>query len=300
MKVRCFNSTTKVYESVELDILEEENKFKVLRSVITPSIVTRNPNMVYIVEFLKCDGTVSITKRKDGFAGELIFVTTDVDYKRELEKIVKNTFTPLKIFERKDGFGISSLSLAVILANRFGIPVGKKNEMKVTSPENEEEAKMVLRAVIDTEGNVDKYGGSIYIGNQSKEYLRSYKEVLEKWFEIKCIELSPTKGWGEKTSRIGITRDDDIIKIFQIGLLNPTKQACLKFMIDSLEKYWKEKYILKEKIKTILKEPKTIKEVSDMLNLAPFVVRRLINSIKATKAGKIKRNNRYQVLWALR
>lgn len=299
MKIKCLNTMTKVYESIELPLVERENKFKILRSIVPVSVLVRTPNLIYIAEFLKCDGSVYITKRKDGFAGGLIFTTVDQNYKTELKKIVEETFSPLKTFDRKDGFGLSNLSLAILLSNKFGIPVGKKGEMKVIDPESTEEAKMVLRAVIDAEGNVDDYGGSIYIGNQSKEYLESYKKVLEKWFKIKCVNLSPTKGWGEKTYRIGITKDTDLIKIFNIGLLNPTKQTRLKFIVDSLEKYHKEKYGLVEKTKLILKEPKTIREVSNLLNLAPFVVRRLINSLKAVKVSKIKKNNRYQVLWGV-
>lgn len=300
MKTQCFNSITKMYESIELPLEIQGNKFKVLRSTAPISTLIRTPNLLYIEEFLKCDGGVYITKRRDGFAGELIFTSVDSDYKKALKRMVEKTFNPLKTFERKDGFGLSNLSLAMIIANQFGIPIGKKGEMKVTSPENVEEAKMILRAVIDTEGNVDDYEGRIVIGNQSKEYLETYKEILVKWFEIRCVDLSPTKGWGEKTSRIGMIKDDDLIKIFNISLLNPTKQTRLKFIIDSLEKYKKEKYELTKKIKSVLAEPKTIREVSDLLNLAPFVIRRLINSLKAEKVGKIKRNNRMQVLWQIK
>jgi hypothetical protein len=300
MKVKCFNNITKVYESVELPVTEKENKFKILRSMIPKSLLTRSPNLIYIVEFLKCDGCVYITKRKDGFAGEVIFTTTNQSYKTILKKIVEKTFNSLKPFNRNDGFGISNLSLSVLLAEKFDIPVGKKGEMETVVPENLEEAQMVLRAVIDAEGNVDDYGGSIVIGNQSKKYLETYKEVLEKWFEITCVDLSPTKGWGEKTNRIAITKDSDLVKVFNIGLFNPAKQARLKFIVDSLKKYREEKSALLEKVKFILKEPKTIRQVSDTLNLAPFVVRRLINSLKAIKVGKIKKNNRCQVLWMLK
>ncbi len=288
---------TKTYETMELPILMKDSKIKILSSMAPASAIRRTPNLVYITEFLKCDGSVYLIKRKDGFAGGLIFSTLDSGYKTELKKIVEEAFNPLKTFERKDGFGLSNLSLAVLLSNKFGVPVGKKGMMEVTYPENEEEAKMILRSVIDTEGNVDDYGGSIVIGNQSQEYLESYGRVLEKWFEISTINLSPTKGWGEKTNRIGITKDVDLIKIFKIGLLNPTRQERLKFMIDSFELYQNDRKELIKKIKSLLKQPKTIRDVSNLLKLAPFVVRRLINSAKAIKVGKIRKNNRNQILW---
>lgn len=279
MKFRYFNSLTKVYESTEISLIQIAEKFKLLRSFSPKTYFIRTPILVYIAEFLKCDGTVSIRKKKDGFVGELIFSTLDESY---------------------DGFGVSLLSLAILLSHQYQIPVGKKTEMSVTEPRKEEEARMILRAVIDTEGNVDDYEARITIGNQSRQYLESYKKVLKRWFEIKCSDFSPTKGWGEKTYRIGITRDNDLIKILKIGLLNPTKQRKLKYIVDSLEKYRQNKVTLMKEIEKILIEPKTIRELSNFLDIAPFVIRKLLNSMKAVKYGKIKRNNRIQILWALR
>jgi hypothetical protein len=260
------------------------------------SLLSRTPYLIYLTEFLKCDGTVSIIKRNDGFAGELIFSTVDKDYEKILQEMFNKTFG-LKTFKRKDGFGVSNLALAVLLSKKFGIPVGKKEEMRINKPENEEEAKMILRAVIDTEGNIDDYEGRIVIGNRSKKYLQSYKNILREWFEITCSDLSSTRGWGEQTFRIGITRDIDLEKIFKIGLLNPTKDKRLREIISSLEKYRRDKKLLIERVKRVISEPKTIREISNKIKIAPFIVRRLLNSMKAKKIGKIRKNNRTQILW---
>ena len=282
----------------DISVKETSSDFRVLRSSIPKSFLKRTPQLIYIQEFLKCDGGIYITKKKNGLGGELIFSTTDKEYKKVLLQLVHEQFNGLKTFDRKDGFGISNLSLSLAIANKFFVPIGKKTEMEITQPENKEEAKMILRAVIDTEGNVDVYNGRIVIGNKSRKYLNSFKGLLKKWFNINCSDLSPTKGWGEETNRIGIHRDNDLQKINEIILFNPTKQRQLEFICSSLVTYKNRKEEMKRKILSLLDKPK-IHEISSSLGIAPFIVRRLLTSLKAKKVGRIKKNNRIQVLWMI-
>jgi hypothetical protein len=301
MIIRHFDQQAKVYETLPIRLRTTQTSFKLLRSSIPKEFVQRTPLLIYITEFLKGDGTVSIVKRERIWKGDLIFTTTDIRYKSRLKRMLQKQFPRGWIYERSDGLGISSLTLSVLLSQNFGIPVGKKKEMVVTKPQNIEEAKMVLRSIIDTEGNIDNYEGRIVVGNQSQQFLESYTKVLEDWFKIKTSKLSPTKGWGEKTLRIGITNDRDLIKIYKIGLFNPTKQKQLKEIYKSLKKYYREKEKIRHEIIQILSlNQKTVREISQEVDLSPFLVRRLLNSKYFRTTGKTWRGKRQVYLWSIK
>lgn len=287
------------YKTFTYRLKTSKERYRIRRSAIPKFYLQRTPDLIYIIEFLKCDGSILIRKIGNGFGGEIIFSSTNSSYKEGLVSLVQRQFPNITIFKRSDGFGISSLVLSALLSQRFSVPIGRKGEMRCATPRNLEEAKMILRAVIDSEGNVDAYSGNIVIGNVSKKYLESYRYILSKWFKIKTSYLSPTKGWGRETLRISISKADDLRNIFEIGLFNPSKQGSLKFIIESLNKYYIEKNYLKERIKQILTNPKTINNVSFEINLAPYITRRVLRHMKIKKVGKIMINNRFNDLWGL-
>ena len=287
------------YKTFSYRLKTSKERYRIRRSSIPRFYLQRTPELIYIIEFLKCDGSISIWKIGNGFGGEIIFSSTNNSYKERLISLVQKQFPNITTFKRPDGFGISSLVLSALLSQRFSVPIGEKEEMKCIIPKNFEEAKMILRSVIDSEGNVDAYSGNIVIGNISKEYLESYRHILSKWFKIKTSYLSPTKSWGRETLRISISKADNLRNIFEIGLFNPSKQENLKFIIESLNKYYIEKNYLKKKIKQILINPKTINDVSFEINLAPYITRRILRHMKIKKVGKININNRFNDLWGL-
>ena len=215
--MRIYDSISKNYVEADLKTSKENGIYTIGRqSKIPISYLERNEDLLYLVEFLKCDGTISIIRRnKNGLKGEIVLTSTETDYKIILKKLLEKQFPELKICERKDGFVISSLALATVLAFEYKIPVGKKEkniQMLCEKPKSLEEAKAIVSAVIDAEGNVDHYSGDITIGNVHREYLQSCSKILERWFQIKTVEVTPSYGWG-MNYRFVITKENDVAKI---------------------------------------------------------------------------------------
>ena len=299
MKIRVFDSVKKLYTKEFLDIKVIKDKIKVLRSIIPKSYLKRTPILIYLVEYLKCDGTLSIIKRNNrSYKGELIFVTTEIQFRAKLKKLLEIQFPKIKICERKDGLLISSLALSTTLAKKFNVPVGKKEEFLCSNAKNNKEREMIIRAIIDAEGNIDNYSGDIIVGNKSMTYLKSFAEVLRKLKIYPTLNLSKTKGY-TYAYRLGIIRDSDVIRIKKIGLFNPRKQERLE-EIEKSFKVYKQRNQLKNKIKKILeKSPKTIREISEIIKISPFIVRRLLKTMKVEKIGRILIRNHIQILWSV-
>lgn len=298
--MRIYDSISKNYVDADLKISKENGFYTVRKQSRIPiSYLKRNEDLLYLVEFLKCDGTISIIKRKDGFKGEIVLTSTEPDYKEILKKLLQKLFAELKICERRDGFMISSLALSVALASEYKIPIGKKEkeiQMHCTQPKKLQEAKAIVGAIIDAEGNVDHYSGDIVIGNVHKEYLQSLSEILEKWFEIKTVEIVPSYGWG-MNYRFVITKEDDVAKIN--FLRNPAKIKRINFILSSSKELTKNKELLKKQVTLLLSKsgPRTLNELSEALSLAPFAVRKLVRTLKLRKVGVKRVNSRNLVLY---
>lgn len=299
--MRIYDSISKNYVEADLKTSKENGVYAIGRqSKIPISYLERNEDLLYLVEFLKCDGTISIIRRnKNGLKGEIVLTSTEIDYKNILKKLLQKQFPELKITERWDGFSISSLALAVALASEYKIPVGKKGkeiQMLCVQPKNLQEAKAIIAAIIDAEGNVDHYSGDIIIGNVHREYLQSLSEILEKWFQIKTVEVTPSYGWG-MNYRFVITKENDVAKIN--FLRNPAKIKRIKFILSSSKEFTKNKELLKKQVLLLLlkRSPRTLNEFSEALKLAPFVVRKLVRSLKLRKVGIKRVNSRNLVLF---
>jgi hypothetical protein len=204
-----------------------------------------------------------------------------------LYSILSKQFDGMTITKRKDGFKISSLALAVLLACIYSVPVGRKTLVSKIcfSPRSLEEAQMIARAVIDTEGHFEEYGGDIVIGNQDTQYLSSYQNIIRQWLDIKTITLSPSKGW-TYTNRISISKDADVLKIQQIRLLNPSKQSQLNLFAKSIHEYSNSRDILRQKVAEQFTSPRTIREVSSILKITPNIVIRIMKTLKCRRVSK--------------
>lgn len=290
-RFRYFNQETQQYDIAhlgqDLSFSETEDSFFVSKSKIQRKVLRRTNELVYLIEFLKCDGTLSIIKLPTHFIGSLIFTSTNEEYSEVLNTLLSQQFTGMTITKRKDGFKISSLALAVLLASMYSVPVGRKTLVSKTciSPKSLGEAQMIARAVIDTEGHFEKYAGDIVIGNQDKQYLSSYQNVVKQWFDIKTITLSPSKGW-TYTNRISISKDADVLKIQQIRLLNPSKQSQLDLFAKSIHEYSNSWDILRQKVAEQFTSPKTILEVSSILKITPNIVLRIMKTLKCRRISK--------------
>ena len=290
-RFRYFNQETQQYDIAhlgqDLSFSETEDSFFVSKSKIQRKVLRRTNELVYLIEFLKCDGTLSIIKLPTHFIGSLIFTSTNEEYSEVLNTLLSQQFTGMTITKRKDGFKISSLALAVLLASMYSVPVGRKTLVSKTciSPKSLGEAQMIARAVIDTEGHFEKYAGDIVIGNQDKQYLSSYQNVVKQWFDIKTITLSPSKGW-TYTNRISISKDADVLKIQQIRLLNPSKQSQLDLFAKSIHEYSNSRDILRQKVAEQFTSPKTILEVSSILKITPNIVLRIMKTLKCRRISK--------------
>jgi len=97
--------------------------------------------------------------------------------------------------------------------------------------------------------------------------------------------------------RLAITKDRDVEKIRQVGLFNPAKQKRLDKISASLSRFHREKADLKEQLLNTSKS-RTLNELSDVLNLAPFVVRRLLRSLPFRKVGVKQVGSRNQIVYA--
>ncbi len=301
MKIFYRDISEKSNNSLNMRLRNKSKSYALLRSSVPKSCFERTPELIYLTEFLKCDGHVRIWKVGNGFGGELIFSSMDPKYLVKLKEILDRQFSEVHKFRRVDGFGISSLVMSAVISKSYGIPVGKKEEMKCTEPRNISEAEMIVRAVIDTEGCVDDYAGDVRIGNISKDYLNSYKSILKKWFEISAVDTAPTKGFGRKTNTIAICKLSDIEKLYKICLINPTKQNKLEFLMSSFRIYNSEKKKLTEEIKNILKrESLTINDISAKLNLAPVFVKRLLRTSNFKRVGIVKKRRHVEYLWGLK
>lgn len=271
----------------DLSFAETEDSFFVSKSKIPKRVLMRTNELVYLIEFLKCDGTLSIIKRPTHFIGSVIFSSTHKDYSAVLYTLLSKQFDGMPITKRKDGFKISSLALSVLLTSMYSVPVGRKTLVSKTciSPRSLEEAQMIARAIIDTEGHFEKYAGDIVIGNQDKQYLSSYQNVIKQWFDINTIPLSPSKGW-TYTNRISISKDADVLKIQKIRLLNPSKQSQLNLFAKSIHEYSNSRDILRQKVAEQFTSPKTILEVSSILKITPNIVLRIMKTLKCRRVSK--------------
>ena len=299
--MRIYDGISRNYVDANLKVSKQNGFYSVGRqSKIPISCLRRNEDLLYLVEFLKCDGTISIIRRnRNGLKGEIVLTSVESDYKDILRRLLQMQFPLLKITERKDGLSISSLALAVVLASEYKIPIGKKEkniQMLCEQPKNLQEAKAIIAAVIDAEGNVDHYSGDIIIGNVHREYLQSFSKILEEWFDVKTIEISPSYGWG-MNYRFVITKEKDVAKID--FLQNPAKIKKLKFILSSSKELIKNKELLKTQVLLLLskRSPRTLNEFSGALSLAPFVVRKLVRSLKLRKVGIKRVNSRNLVLY---
>lgn len=299
--MRIYDSISKNYVDADLKISKDKGFYTVEKSQvkIPISYLRRHEDLLYLVEFLKCDGTISIIKRKDGLKGEIVLISTEPEYKEVLRRLLQRLFPSVKICERKDGFVVSSLALAVALASEYNVLTGKKEkeiQMICTEPKSLQEAKAIVAAVIDAEGNVDHYSGDIIIGNVHREYLQSLSEILENWFKIKTVEICPSYGWG-MNYRFVITKEADVAKIN--FLRNPAKIQRIKFILSSSKELAKNKDYLKKQVLLLLSKrgPRTLNEFSDALSLAPFAVRKLVRTLKLRKVGVKRVNSRNLVLY---
>jgi hypothetical protein len=73
MIIRHFDQQAKVYETLPIRLRTTQTSFKLLRSSIPKEFVQRTPLLIYITEFLKGDGTVSIVKRERTWKGAYIY-----------------------------------------------------------------------------------------------------------------------------------------------------------------------------------------------------------------------------------
>lgn len=290
-RFRYFDQETQKYDIAhlgqDLSFAETEDSFFVSKSRIPKNILIRTNELVYLIEFLKCDGTLSIIRHPTHFIGSVIFTSTNEDYSAVLYSVLSKQFDGMQITKRKDGFKISSLALAVLLACIYSVPVGRKTLVSKTCipPRTLEESQMIARAVIDTEGHFEEYAGDIVIGNQDKQYLSSYQDIIKQWLDIKTITLSPSKGW-TYTNRISISKDADVLTIQQIRLLNPSKQSQLDLFAKSIHEYSNSRDILRQKVAEQFTSPKTILEVSSILKITPNIVLRIMKTLKCRRVSK--------------
>jgi|GEM_PF-5339795 len=298
--MRIYDSTSRNYVETNLNVSKEKGNYIVgKQSKIPLSYLKRNEDLLYLVEFLKCDGTISLRKRKVGLLGEIILTSVEPDYKNFLRNLLVKLFPSLKITERKDGLSISCLALTAALASEYKIPVGKKEnsiQMLCTQPKTLQEAKAIVSAIIDAEGNVDHYSGDIIIGNVHREYLQSLSKILEEWFGVQTVEVSPSYGWG-MNYRFVITKEADVAKFS--FLRNPAKRKRIDFILSSSKELAKSKELLKKQVTLLLSKsgPRTLNELSEALSLAPFAVRKLVRSLKLRKVGVKRVNSRNLVLY---
>lgn len=300
--MKLYNTEVNSYEDIKLNIREDSKTYTVRKSKIPKYYLKKTDTLMYIIEFLKCDGTLTIIKRGESIKGELLFISMNKEYKQELKTLIKKQFPNLNIFERQDGFGISCLSLSVGLAIKYNIPIGKKTpktEMSCQKSKNLKEAKIILSSIIDSEGNIDPYSGDITIANRNTTYLNSIKDLLAKWFNIRAIDLSEITSGYSSANRIAIVKDDDVIKLSKIKFLNRDRQKRIQFIKCSLKKYRDDKKQLVNNVKEELKEPQTIKQISNKMTIAPFIIKRLLRNIKAKKIGCVEENKRKLNLWSV-
>lgn len=292
-EIRAFISKIKRYKNCKIESGIINDEIFVGNSKIPKSFLKRTENLIYLTEYLKTDGTISIIKRQSGpkgtsLKGDILWINTDPEECHNLKKMVQTQFPGINIFDRSDGFGISSLALAVSLSEKFGIPVGKKEEFCITQPNNNGEARKIIQAAIDAEGNVDIQGGNVVIANKSMEYLKGLQELLQKKFNINAVKGREIMGYGT-TNTICINKKKDIEKLSEIGTLSERKLKIIRTIVEGYKKYEKYSSHYLEKVKKILSTPHTISEISNMTSIPYFIIKnRILKRLKPKIVGTRK------------
>ncbi len=292
-EVRCFIQKIRRYKNCKIKSEMTDDDIIVGNSRISKSYLKRTEDLIYLTEYLKTDGTISIIKRLSGpkgtsFKGDILWINTDPEECDHLKKIVGKQFPGQVIFDRPDGFGISSLALAVSLSEKFGIPIGKKDEFCITQPNNRGEAKKIIQAAIDAEGNVDIQGGNVVIANKSKEYLKSLEKLLQNKFKINAVKGRLIKGFGT-TNTISINKRGDVEKLSEIGTVSERKLKLIRKIVEGYENYEKNSSQYLKKVKKILSKPHTIGEISNITSIPYFIIKnRILKRLKPKVVGKKK------------
>jgi len=131
MNIRCYDSIIKKYTEIFVSVEEDETYYKVSRSFIPKKYIRRTPELMYILEYLKCDGTASLIKNKNSIKGELLFITTNKKFEEKLKQIIINKcIKPMTIRQISNKIGIAPFVVRRVLRN---LKAKKVSEVKINN-----------------------------------------------------------------------------------------------------------------------------------------------------------------------
>lgn len=238
--------------------------------------VKENPEVYNIISHLICDGSAG--KGKSPYYGN-----TCKDLRDEVKKNLQ-IFGTVEVNEylmHTNVYGVMfPKAISDILAHCFNVKFVYPEKFPEAIFESSEECKKTLiRALFDDEGCAS--AGVLVAISSSKNMLVQAKEILR---QLGIEETSITKGCNYYSLKVLAAGQERFAK--EIGLTHPEKQKRLlsfnlkrKVRADSSVK-------VREDILDFLKEPKTLKEIANMLGKKKGTTR--IYLIEMREKGKVK------------
>lgn len=232
----------------DVDALELQGKIRMrigrsgTRVLIGPSLVI-DEEMVYVAELVRCDGHLPKNMSM------VVFVNKELDLISRVRRFfkeygLKNSNMSLKKINGVYFLRVYSRLFAAVLHAIFGIPLGKKGDMKVpqfilASPNS---SVAMVRAAFDAEGNVQVQRGPskstprrVVITNKSKKYLKGVKQAMVL-YNIESRIYREVRPSGP-IFRLVIYHQQNLARFLaSVGPFHPKRRARLVALLSSYRK----------------------------------------------------------------